>query len=93
MDMGFHRRARAGKSTPNGSLDLASLLSGIAARQAGSPTARAVTTPFTDAEAPELTHPEITPFLADASERRIATAPVSFHPGVSAVILSTRKSS
>jgi hypothetical protein len=89
MDMGFHRRAR--QANRQASSELSALLGVLAARQAVSPTALAVTSATTVPD--ESAHPEISPFVARADASAPAKAATSFHPGVSASLLSFRQSS
>ncbi len=95
--MGFHRRARsASQAASQGrgrSAELAVLLAGLAARQAVTPTAKAVAGATNATCGEESLLPEIGIFSAEfASNAAFGTA-VSFHPTVSAVLLSTRQQS
>jgi hypothetical protein len=89
MDMGFHRRARQTNRQP--SSELAALLGVLAARQAVSPTALAVTSAA--AARDKAARPEISPFAAQPGALASDKAASSFHPGVSASLLSLRQSS
>jgi hypothetical protein len=92
MDLGFARRAarrtKAGGNCP----ELANLLAGLAARQAVSPTAKAVTGLASAKDASVTEHPEIDAFVPEFHVHRTEEAAVSFHPRVSANLLSPRKS-
>jgi hypothetical protein len=93
MDMGFARRARSRANAGDSAGELASLLAAIAARQALSPTAKAVTGRTQAGDLSEMANPEVTAFVPGARENGGVAAAVSFHPRVSAAILSSRKSS
>jgi hypothetical protein len=93
MDMGFHRRARRIEQGRAASADLASLLASLAARQAVSPTAKAVAGASASVGPDDSVHPEIAVFASETISISAQTRPVSFHPAVSAAILSTRQQS
>jgi hypothetical protein len=89
MDMGFHRRMRS--TGDRRSQDLAALLGALAARQALSPTALAMTQFIETAE--DARHPAVSPFVPLGQSTGTAQAVSSFHPGVSASLFSLCQSS
>jgi hypothetical protein len=92
MDMGFHRRALSASDKRQDAQALAVLLSKLAARQAASPTALAVTGAESFVEQDATVQPEIATFDGSATSNLRAKAAVSFHPGVSATLRTQCKS-
>jgi hypothetical protein len=93
MDMGFHRRARSASQGKGRTAEFAVLLAGLAARQATTPTARAVAGTTDSSDVLESLLPEIGIFAAEIVPQPASGVAVSFHPAVSAVLLSTRQQS
>jgi hypothetical protein len=91
MDLGFARRSNAATTHANAALDLASLLSEIAARQAVTPTARASAAADMHEDALISVHPEIERFAPRADRKTIGNAVSSFSPEVASAILTSRK--
>ncbi len=92
MDMGFHRRALGASDKRQDAQALAVLLSTLAARQAASPTALAVTGAESCVDHTDSVQPEIAAFDGSPASNLRVKAAVSFHPGVSATLLTQYKS-
>ena len=92
MDLGFARRSHARKAQEKDSLDLGSLLSQIAARQALSPTARACAEQSAHEDRLTSAHPEIERFAPRADRKIIGNAVSSFSPEVARAIHTSYKS-
>ena len=86
MDLGFARRNNAAQARANAALDLASLLSQIAARQSSTPTARATAAVETQANMQMSMHPEIERFVPRADRKTIGNAVFSFSQEVANAI-------
>jgi hypothetical protein len=90
MDLGFARR-RASRSTSTATLELASLLAEVAARQAVSPTAQANALAERDRDHLVSRHPEIERFAPRADRQQIANNVSSFSPDAADVIVTLGK--
>ncbi len=86
MDLGFARRTNAAQAKATAALDLASLLSQIAARQSQTPTARASATGETHENVAMSMHPEIERFAPRADRKAIGNAVFSFSQEVANAI-------
>jgi hypothetical protein len=91
MDLGFARRRTAKNRQTQDSLDLATLLAEIAARQAMTPTAQATSQAGSLPSPADAAHPE-TECFAPRSDRKTNVSMISsFSPEVASAMHTSRK--
>ncbi|MFM9853328.1 MAG: hypothetical protein ACKVOJ_11065 [Sphingomonadaceae bacterium] len=91
MDLGFARRRAATNRQTQDSLDLATLLAEIAARQSVSPTAQAMSAIETGSPGTIAAHPETEFFAPRHGVKANQKSVASFSPEVASAMHTSRK--